>query len=342
MPQRLTLLLSSPRVTAGILTRDAWHALEQATLVAGRADEPQLDGIRAAGIPVTHLPAQSPPALARTLVAATQRGDVVWVGSADGDPGLADALATEVTRMHGPPDVEALVGSYDAPGSRLLDLVAVMDRLRSPGGCPWDAEQTHASLVPYLIEEAHEAAEALETGKRADMLEELGDVLLQVVFHARVAQEDPDAPFDIDDVAGTLVAKLVRRHPHVFADGQAASAAAVESSWHAIKAQEKTSRGAVSGGPLDGVPTAMPTLARAAKVVGRLDGAGRGALLDDAATGDEPGPRLLALVAALARGGVDPDAALRSVLRVLTERVGHPRTRDERVGHERTDGQRLR
>jgi NTP pyrophosphatase (non-canonical NTP hydrolase) len=103
-------------------------------------------------------------------------------------------------------------------GAALLELVAVMDRLRSPGGCPWDAEQTHQSLVPYLIEETYEAVEAIESGDRAHMAEELGDVLLQVVFHARVAQEHPEAPFDIDDIAAGIAAKLRRRHPHVFGD----------------------------------------------------------------------------------------------------------------------------
>ncbi|WP_255371615.1 MazG nucleotide pyrophosphohydrolase domain-containing protein [Cellulosimicrobium sp. CUA-896] len=99
----------------------------------------------------------------------------------------------------------------------LRDAVEVMDRLYSPGGCPWDREQTHASLVHYLLEEAHELAEAIETDDRAGMREELGDLLLQVLFHARIASEEPD-PFTVDDVAADLVAKLVRRHPHVFGD----------------------------------------------------------------------------------------------------------------------------
>ena len=111
--------------------------------------------------------------------------------------------------------------STDSPPSALADLVAVMDRLRSPGGCPWDAEQTHASLVPYLLEEAHEAAEAIESGDRDHIVEELGDVLLQVVFQARVGQEHPDAPFDLEVIAAGLASKLRRRHPHVFADVQA-------------------------------------------------------------------------------------------------------------------------
>jgi XTP/dITP diphosphohydrolase len=336
---RLTLLLTSPRVVAGILSRDAWLALEGADLVAGRDDEPQVHGIHDAGVPVTHLPQETPPDLARALVsrAAGTTGptggtgsQVVWIGSSDGDPGLTDALASEVSRFPDPPEVEVLLGSHDVPGSRLLDLVAVMDRLRSPGGCPWDAEQTHASLVPYLIEEAHEAAEALESGDREHMVEELGDVLLQVAFHARVGQEDERDPFDIDDVAGAVVRKLVRRHPHVFAEGHETvdDPTSVEASWETIKAAEKADKHAPGGGAagvLDGIPVAMPPLARAAKVVSRLDRAGRGDVLDAvraAAASGDPGARVLALVTQLKRSGVDPDAALRSALRDLVERVG--------------------
>ena len=150
-----------------------------------------------------------------------------------------------------------------------------MDRLRSPGGCPWDAEQTHESLAPYLLEEAHEAVEAMETGDRTHLVEELGDVL-QVVFHARVGQEDPDSPFDIDDIAAALVAKLVRRHPHVFADGDAATASEVESRWEEIKSEEKPARERL----LDGVPAGMPALARAEKAFSRARKRGGSAELD--------------------------------------------------------------
>ena len=122
-----------------------------------------------------------------------------------------------------------------APGARLLDVVAVMDRLRSPGGCPWDAKQTHDSLKPYLLEEAYEAYAAIEDGDRADLREELGDVLLQVAFHARLAQEHSE-PWSIDDVAGDLVDKLVRRHPHVFAGAPADD---LDATWEAMKKAEK-------------------------------------------------------------------------------------------------------
>ena len=156
------------------------------------------------------------------------------------------------------------------PGAQLLAAVRIMDRLRSPGGCPWDAEQTHASLAPYLMEEAYETLEAIELGDLAALREELGDLLLQVLFHARLAEEAaPEQRFDIDDVAADLVAKLTRRHPHVFGDQQAADAAAVAVNWEQIKQVEKR-RSSVT----DGIPFGQPALALAAKLVGRSGRAG--------------------------------------------------------------------
>ncbi len=153
------------------------------------------------------------------------------------------------------------------PVDPLRELVAVMDRLRSPGGCSWDAQQTHASLVPFLLEEAHELAEAVDADDRAGLREELGDVLLQVVFHARVAQEHADDPFDIDDVARDVAAKLVRRHPHVFTDAVAPADSHVQ--WDRIKKAEKGRESA-----LDGVPASLPALARAQKIAARATRAG--------------------------------------------------------------------
>jgi XTP/dITP diphosphohydrolase len=313
---RLSLLLSTPRIAPGLLSREAWTSLEHAGQVLGRdADEPQLLAIQDGGVPATALGDVLPGELARLLVDRAAEADVVWVGSADGDPGLTDALAAEVSRRDDPPEVELLVGSYDVPGSRLLDLVAVMDRLRSPGGCPWDAQQTHASLVPYLIEESHEAVEAIESGDRAHMTEELGDVLLQVVFHARVAQEDPQAPFGIDDVAAGIVEKLVRRHPHVFAGVDADSAAQVSANWEQIKAVEKAGRTSV----LEGIPAGLPALARADKAASRLERAGLSALAGEAAEGPDLGARLMALVLEARARGEDPEAALRAVVRSLEQ-----------------------
>jgi len=213
--------------------------------------------------------------------------------------------------------VELLVASYDVPGARLLDLVAVMDRLRSPGGCPWDAEQTHESLAPYAIEETHELVEAIESGDRAHLQEELGDLLLQVVFHARVAQEHPQEPFAIDEVAGGIVEKLVRRHPHVFADGDVETAQDVTDGWEQIKAAEKPHRTS----PLDGIPQDLPALARAKKAAGRLSAAGRLDLVEAAATGDDLGSRLFALVLESTANGQDPEAALRAAVRALDSQL---------------------
>ena len=316
MATRLSLLLSTPRIAPGLLSREAWTTLQQAGEVLGRdADEPQLLAIQDAGVPATALGDVPPGELAHLLLERAAEADVVWVGSADGDPGLTDALAAEVSRRDEPPEIEMLVGSYDVPGSRLLDLVAVMDRLRSPGGCPWDAEQTHESLVPYLIEESHEAVEAIESGDRAHMTEELGDLLLQVLFHARVAQEDPQAPFGIDDVAGGIVEKLVRRHPHVFADVDADTAAEVAANWEHIKAAEKADRTSV----LDGIPAGLPALARADKAASRLERAGLSALARDAADGADLGARLMALVLEARSRGEDPEGALRAVVRSLEQ-----------------------
>ena len=199
-------------------------------------------------------------------------------------------------------------------GERFLDLVEVMDRLRSPGGCPWDAEQTHATLVKYLLEESYETAEAIEDGDAAALREELGDVLLQVVFHARIAQDTEG--WDIDDVAAGIADKLVRRHPHVFAGAQANTAGDVEANWEALKAVEKGRTSAA-----DGVPLAQPALALAAALIGRATKAGLdvpvpGTVEVPASVDDESIGDLLMAVVALARTArVDPEAALRAAAR---------------------------
>jgi MazG family protein len=145
-------------------------------------------------------------------------------------------------------------------GRSFETLIATMHRLRAPGGCPWDAEQTHASLKPYVVEEAYELCEAIDAGDEAHLLEELGDVLLQVVFHAELATER--GAFTIADVADALVAKLERRHPHVFGDTPAETSAEVVANWARIKAQERKERGR-SSGALAGVPRSLPALLRA-------------------------------------------------------------------------------
>ncbi|MGX7678058.1 MazG family protein [Jatrophihabitans sp. DSM 45814] len=206
--------------------------------------------------------------------------------------------------------------SEAVPGAALLRAVAVMDRLRSPGGCPWDAEQTHSSLAPYLLEEAYETLEAIEDEDLTALREELGDLLLQILFHARLAEEAPE-PFTIDQVADDLVAKLVRRHPHVFADVSVDSAAQVNSNWDAIKKAEKQRQSAT-----DGIPLGQPALALAAKLISRSQKAGIVAAVDlpDEIEGADAaaraiGDKLFAIVAEAVQAGVDPELALRASAR---------------------------
>lgn len=245
---RLILLATSPRVPAGLLSRDAWRALEAADLVLAADVEEDLPlALADDGIAVTPIGHERSTDRARVLVESAGQRETLWLGSADGDPGLSDAIATEVSRLEDGPEVEVLVGSWDVEGGRLLDAVAVMDRLRAPGGCAWVAAQDHASLAPFVLEEAHEVTEALEAviaapddpTTRADLTDELGDLLFQVLFHARVAADHAGEPFDVDDVAAALVDKLVRRNPHVFGDAQASTLEEIEAQWQAIKAQEK-------------------------------------------------------------------------------------------------------
>lgn len=241
----LHLLITSPRVAPGLLSRAAWQVLDDAAdVLAQDVSTPLVAALVDDGLTVNAAPTGDAPSpdVARWLVERATGSSVVWLVGPDGDGPLTDALAVEVSRLDDPPAIEVVVGSWDVPGARLLDVVAVMDRLRSPGGCPWDAAQTHESLLPYLTEESEEYAEAVHSGDRAHMAEELGDVLLQVAFHARVAQDDPQAPFGIDDVAGLLVEKLVRRHPHVFADVEASTPEEVAANWALIKAEEKRAR----------------------------------------------------------------------------------------------------
>ena len=184
--------------------------------------------------------------------------------------------------------------------------------------CVWSQQITHRDLVPYLIEESHEVIDAVEAGTRDDLREELGDLLWQVLFHAAIAAQDPEDPFDIDDVARTLTEKMVRRHPHVFADEVAETPEQVLVHWNAAKAAEKRGRRSV----LDGVPRGMPSLALAQKLAARA--AGAGVTVEPAAspaTESELGEALLALVATARAEGWDAERALRERLRALEDQV---------------------
>lgn len=199
-----------------------------------------------------------------------------------------------------------------APHPRLDELIATLERLRAPGGCAWDREQSHASLVQYLVEESAELVEAIEAGTREDLIEELGDVLYQVLFHADIATEAGE--FTIEDVAAHMTAKMVGRHPHVFGDTVADTPEAVAANWEVLKAVEKSHRTSV----LDGIPAGMPSLALADKTLGRA--AKVGVAVESApvpATEDELGDQLLALVAGARGSGLDAERALRDAIRRL-------------------------
>ncbi len=208
-------------------------------------------------------------------------------------------------------------------GSQLQRLVEVMDTLRSPGGCPWDAEQTHESLLKYLLEESYEFVDAVQSGNRVDMREELGDVLLQVYFHARMAQEHPTDPFSIEDVAQGIADKLIRRHPHVFEGVEVRDSQEVLENWEEIKKKEK---GRTS--PLDGVAMSQPALTLVEKLLYRAEKYNVDVTLPDsvsivgAADESAVGQALLAVIAWAHANGIDAEAALRKEAMRITEEIG--------------------
>ena len=293
MPVSL-VVTTSPRLP-GLLGPAGWRAVAAGSVAAVPGAAATAAALRAEGLAVTDVPDLG--------AAQALPGDVVCLVPAGEETG----------------EVPVVGGAPEPPGARLLDVVAVMDRLRSPGGCPWDAEQTHASLRGYLLEEAHEAYDAIVDDDAAAMREELGDVLLQVVFHARVAAEaGPDRRFDVDDVAGDLVDKLVRRHPHVFGNavgvgGRAMDVEQVEAGWDEIKKAEKQRRS-----PTEGVSRSQPAASWGAALVRR---AGRAGLPTPApaelttTSPEELGERLLAVVAAATGRGWDVEDALREAVR---------------------------
>ena len=207
---------------------------------------------------------------------------------------------------------------------KLDELIAVLARLRAPGGCAWDREQTHESLVQYLIEETYELVDAIESGtdspmRRTDLIEELGDVLYQVIFHSDLAAEAGE--FTLEDVAAHMTAKMIGRHPHVFGDATADTSDEVVALWDVQKAEEKPHRTSV----LDGIPQGMPSLALADKLIGRARKVG--IAVTDTATA-EPldseehlGALLLAIVSSAKAGGLDAERSLRTTLRNLQKDI---------------------
>jgi XTP/dITP diphosphohydrolase len=347
--RRLVLLVTAPTVRAGLLSWRAWQILAGAARVlAPSADHPLLPALDEAGIAWEVLPGSGGARPGDGDAAGTARrltqgiageagtvleGTVVWLSPPD-PPGRPAgqipgplALADELGGPGGPAGtaVEVVYGSSSLPGGELLTLVSVMDTLRR--NCPWDARQTHESLAPYLLEESYEALDALESGDRAALREELGDVLLQVMFHARVAAERSDGTgFTVDDVADGIVTKLVRRHPHVFGDVIVSGADDVTRNWDAIKAAERAGRatGDRPASALDGVPPGQPALALAAQLQGRAERAG---LPPDLAVPGGPdegarlGAELFELVAEARRAGLDPELELRAAARRYADLV---------------------
>lgn len=254
--------------------------------------------------------------------------DAVYAAT-DVDPGVFGVPA--VTEAPSLVDVVLLAGSRDEPAAALLiatgaevidtpvpplvEAADVMDRLRSPGGCPWDAAQTHDSLRQYLVEETYELLDAIEEGDREALREELGDVLLQVLFHARIAAEDPEEPFGIDDVAAALVAKLVGRHPHVFTDADAVHTVEHQNvKWEELKQQEKRRLSIV-----DGVALGQPAVALAGKLGQRSGRAG--IPLDLFPAGSGAAAQLFRIAATARRAGVDPEGELRALAKQFAKDV---------------------
>ena len=212
--------------------------------------------------------------------------------------------------------------------SELIRLREVMDKLRSPGGCPWDAEQDHASLLKYLLEESYEFIESVEDNDRQAMQEELGDLLLQVYFHSRMAEEDATQPFNIEDVAKSVADKLIRRHPHVFAGALVNSSEDVLENWEKQKAAEKGRTSAI-----DGVPLAQPALPLATKVIYRLNKLNydlpisKPISLPSEINQDQFGQILLGLISQAVEKGLDPEAALRGATKTLIAQIQEHETR---------------
>ncbi len=375
MSGRIVLLVTSPRLPAGLLTAQAWD-LVRAHPVYAAAEGAQPAALRAAGVEVKIVEPSATVVLGETAA----RG-VVWLAGPAGDQELTRELGLRLAAAPGLAELELVYGSWDPPGARLLDVVAVMDRLVSPGGDPWlgqflapgAGEGAHERLAHYLLEEAYEAYDAMRSANAGAVREELGDVLLQVILHARLAGLDAagqtggldvagqvggldvagqaggldvagqagglDAgAFDIDDVAGDLVAKLVRRNPHVFGGAEVADVDEITRNWEQIKRAEKA-----RDSSMDGIALSQPALSLAAKVLARAGRAGRagdvlravdagnarpaapapsagsssaGSSLPrlgqaEPTTETELGARLFALVVQAAAVGLDAEAALR-------------------------------
>lgn len=363
-PDARIVLVETSAALPGLLPATVWRSLDGIDVLWTRdaGTHPSTPYLEAAGLRVETLAPLATEArrnllatgggdaaavgLAKALIAQADLGDTAWLAD-DGDEKFGLVVATEASREGGY-EVEFAFLMGAPAGLQVLRLVDVMRRLRGPEGCPWDAEQDHATLRKYLLEEAYELVDAIDDGDDAHIVEELGDVLLQVVFHAQIG--DDRRAFGIDDVARGISDKLVRRHPHVFADGTASTADEVQESWDELKAAEKPER----TGTFDGVVRSQPALPlmvamqKAAAKIGFedkdllvsadkieeelaevLEAAEAG---DASEVADEVGD-LFGAVVWLARSlGVDPETALRAAGTKFQSRVEAVQSRAERRG----------
>lgn len=280
MSRRVVFLVTSPRIPAGLLTAEAWDLVRSnPVLTSTHTELARLVNaeIVSAPTPETLLDKANPV--------------VVWLAGPHGDEDFAREVGMRLARDPGLAELELMYGSWDPPGARLLDAVAVTDRLHAED--PWKREQTHRTLAKYLIEEAYEAHEAILAGDHEALRSEMGDVLLQVLLHSRLAEElPPDEAWTIDDVAGDFVAKMIRRNPHVFGDVKVEDTAQIMENWERIKQEENPRKSIV-----DGVTWSLPALMLASKVLKRA------AMV--APDDDSAGGRLLKLVWEM---GADADA----------------------------------
>lgn len=312
----IVLLPVHAALAPGCLPRDAWRGIEAALddgrCVVGSHDArlrtrwcDALGGVRGASL--------------EGIVDSgdQQLGAIVWVGN-----GVADVASALGQRGA---SVEQLDEVGRQPGGELLDAVAVVDAIVSPGGCPWAIEQDHQSLAPYALEEVCELIDAIAAKDPREIREELGDVLLQVLWHARFAEQQEDVAFSIDDVAAGMSEKMRRRRPHVFAGDTESSVAtsvqATDEQWKAIKAAEKAHRESI----LEGIAVSLPSLARAAKVMSRAEEAGLGGVVEAAvpcaSESERLGEAALALVRQARAADVDVEYATRTALVALERRV---------------------
>ena len=298
----------------GLLTLAEWDALvARERVLFERADHPLVARLVAQGVEAGPFDDEPEPSWDRdAFVADPASPRVVELARAG-----ADAAAGPAS----PPD--AVSAAHAAPvlrraGAALADLVVVMARLRSDDGCPWDREQDHGSLGVHLVEEVYEVLDAIERGEvGVELEEELGDVLLQVAFHARMAEQA--GRFDLAGVARAIATKLVRRHPHVFGDVEVAGASEVVANWEALKAEEKR-----RDDPFDGIPVALPGLLAAYKTQKRAAALGFSPAADEArdrieaaldAGAERVGEALFWTVALARAQGIDPEQALRAATR---------------------------